>query len=223
MVLFQKQNLNANLKTSQKRPTGTRRSGAMLGTVVAGWVLATVLGLSLLWRHGFVAGPVAKAEQTWPSAALLPRPAGMPTLIMTVHPECPCSRASLNELEVPMSHCPGKLHAYVLFAEPAGVKVPVESTALWKSASQISGVTTMVDNDGVTTGLFGAETSGQVFVYDAAGVLRFSGGLTASRGHEGDNDGLSEVEGIVRLNNLAGSTAEKTQVKSTPVYGCKIW
>lgn len=134
---------------------------------------------------------------------------------MTLHPQCPCSRASVTELEVLMSRCPGKLTVYVLFAESAGSNIPIESTPLWKSAGQIPGVKTVVDKGGELTRCFDGQTSGQVFVYDSQGVLQFSGGLTASRGHEGDNDGLTAVEAIV--NSVV------PVVRTTPVYGCSIW
>jgi hypothetical protein len=199
-------------KIDSQRASG---GGGLLSAAVACWAIAIAFGMAMLWRHGLTAGPEAKPEQKWPVAMLLPPPARVPTLIMTVHPQCPCSRASVNELDVLMSHYPGKVHAYVLFAEPGGVRLPPQSSDLWKSASQIPGVKVMVDNDAAMTRLLGAQTSGQVFVYDAAGVLRFSGGLTGSRGHEGDNDGLTAVEAIVGLNSM--------HVKSTPVYGCRIW
>jgi hypothetical protein len=212
--------LNRRMAKLFQRVPQSRLGGALLGTVVGCWLLVIVGGLALMWRHGFVSGPVGNVEQSWPAEMALPRATGIPTLIMSVHPECPCSRASVDELEVLMTHCAGKLNAYVLFAEPAGLNTRIESTPLWKSAAQIPGVKAVIDKDGAMTRRFGAETSGQVFLYDPAGVLRFSGGLTASRGHEGDNDGLTAVEAIVRSRN---SPVISTPVQSTPVYGCKIW
>jgi hypothetical protein len=51
-------------------------------------------------------------------------------------------------------------------------------------------------------------------LYDTAGRLLFSGGITAARGHSGDNAGR---EAIVAL--LAGAPTDRTQ---TPVFGCKL-
>ena len=42
----------------------------------------------------------------------------------------------------------------------------------------IPGVTTIVDRDGTQASLFGAETSGQVVLYDSHGELKFRGGIT---------------------------------------------
>ena len=44
----------------------------------------------------------------------------------------------------------------------------------------------------------GATTSGHVLLYDAGGVLRFAGGITDGRGHEGDNAGLDAALALLR-------------------------
>jgi hypothetical protein len=61
---------------------------------------------------------------------------------------------------------------------------------------------------------FHARTSGTCLLYDPAGRLEFAGGLTAARGHEGDNDG---ARSLVALLNGGRSHAE-----STPVFGCSL-
>jgi hypothetical protein len=71
-----------------------------------------------------------------------------------------------------------------------------------------------IDNEAKDASIFGATTSGQVMVYDASGAIRFSGGITDGRGHEGDNAGLSAILGLVRDGKAAVST--------TPVYGCSL-
>lgn len=71
------------------------------------------------------------------------------------------------------------------------------------------------DGDGVEAKRFGAFTSGQALLYDAQGQLRFSGGITDSRGHEGDNAGREAIEAI-----LAGKTATTTL---TDVFGCGLF
>jgi hypothetical protein len=75
-------------------------------------------------------------------------------------------------------------------------------------------VTVMLDENGHDTAAFGASTSGQVMVYDASGAIQFSGGITDGRGHEGDNPGMLAVLSLVRDG--------KSQVSTTPVYGCSL-
>ena len=61
---------------------------------------------------------------------------------------------------------------------------------------------------------FGALTSGHVLLYGADAALLFSGGITASRGHVGENPGRSA---IVTL--LSGQRPERGR---TPTFGCLL-
>jgi len=71
----------------------------------------------------------------------------------------------------------------------------------------------VIDLDARETRLFGGFTSGQTFLYDGAGQLRFSGGVTALRGHAGLNRGVADV---VRIAKSGVGNA------SHPVFGCAI-
>jgi hypothetical protein len=53
-----------------------------------------------------------------------------------------------------------------------------------------------------------------VVLYNAAGALLFSGGITAARGHEGDNAGREMV-----LAHLAANDAGRR----APVFGCPLF
>jgi hypothetical protein len=70
------------------------------------------------------------------------------------------------------------------------------------------------DADGAESRRFGAAASGHVVAYDAAGRLRFHGGVTASRGHEGDNAGADALVAILR--------GGKPAITSAPTFGCAI-
>ncbi len=77
-----------------------------------------------------------------------------------------------------------------------------------------------IDERGEAAKRFGARTSGLFFVYDADGRLRFRGGLTAARGHEGDNAGLEAAVATVR-----GETPETSSagIARSPVFGCALF
>jgi len=75
-------------------------------------------------------------------------------------------------------------------------------------------VQVMRDDDGVEAARFGAATSGQVILYDRDGGLLFTGGITASRGHAGDNDGRNAIV------SLLGRGRETRH--SSPVFGCSL-
>jgi hypothetical protein len=67
---------------------------------------------------------------------------------------------------------------------------------LWHAAENIPGVR-VVRDDGTEARRFGARVSGQVLAYSGGGRLAFNGGITGSRGHEGDNAGRSAVEAML--------------------------
>ena len=82
------------------------------------------------------------------------------------------------------------------------------------SAEAIPNVRVLIDEGERETRIFNAQTSSLTLLYDRDGNLRFSGGITASRGHEGDNAGRRAVFEIV-----AREAAEKIE---TPVFGCPL-
>jgi hypothetical protein len=72
-----------------------------------------------------------------------------------------------------------------------------------------------VDIDGIAAKRFGAATSGHVIVYDPSGSLVFEGGITAGRGHQGDNTGQIAIIDIVE--------GRIPTVNHMPVFGCEIF
>jgi hypothetical protein len=172
-------------------------------------------GLTALARYANRPGIAAAAPPRWPTASRLERRPDRATLVMLLHPGCPCSRASVAELDRLMSRSGRLVTAHVLFLKPREVPDGWERTDLWQQAAAIPGVHVWRDDDGVEANGFGASTSGQVLVYDASGHLVFSGGITPARGHEGDNDGVDSV--VALLTGRGAPTAAHT-----PVFGCSL-
>lgn len=178
---------------------------------VAAWAVALGAGMAWAQQHAARPGEPAAAPLRWPSQSRLARGPG-PQLIVFAHPECPCSRASLRELERLLGSNPGR-RAAVVFASSGAA--PVAGSPLWAQASAIAGVTAIDDRGGVEARLFGAATSGTALLFDEAGALRFRGGLTQSRGHEGDTPGKAALAAL--LGGLPAPTA------GTPVFGCSLF
>jgi len=185
--------------------------GAVFGM---SWVVAVAVGLTVLWDYENAPGIAAEPPAHWPAGSALRHIPGVPTLVMLVHPHCPCSRASLEELDRLMADLPSVLIAHVLFVKPPGVPADWEQTDLWRRAASIPGVSLTRDADGVEAQRFDAATSGQTVVYDGDDRLLFSGGITAARGHEGDNPGRTAI-----LSLLTSTGGER---RSTPVFGCSL-
>jgi len=134
---------------------------------------------------------------------------------MLTHPQCPCTRASIEELDKLMAHCQGRVNAYVVIMKPRGFAADWVETDLWRHALRIPGVSVLVDDDGIEARHFQAATSGQVILYSPDGGLLFSGGITGSRGHSGDNAGESAIESLIN----AGSANSDHSL----VFGCPLF
>ena len=178
------------------------------------WIAAVAFGLSVVLRYESTPGRVGVVSGNWPAASAVPRPGPNPTLVMLAHPHCPCTRASVGELAQIMADTQGRLNACVLFIKPAGAGADWEDTELRRSAAAIPGVTVLTDPDGTEAALFGAKTSGHTLLFDRTGALLFSGGITASRGHAGRNDGESAI--------IAAVNGERSDRPRTPVFGCSL-
>lgn len=134
---------------------------------------------------------------------------------MMAHPHCPCTRASVGELALLMARTQGRVTSYVLLLKPQGLPKNWEKTDLWNSAASIPGVHVLPDEDGIEAERFHVATSGQTLLYDRDGRLKFSGGITAARGHSGDNAGRSAIVSLL----MQGET-ERTE---TSVFGCPLF
>ncbi|HEY7089336.1 MAG TPA: hypothetical protein VH518_14665 [Tepidisphaeraceae bacterium] len=178
------------------------------------WTLVVAMGFGRLWRYSGTPGRAARVA-TWPAECPL-RPAGHgATLVLAIHPQCPCSAATIGELaELMAVRSPsGEMAtAYALFVEPSGEKP--QHSATWDSASAIPGVKVIADVGGRLSAQFGAQTSGQVYAFDPRGELLFCGGITPARGHMGDSVGTDAIREI--LHGRAASQHE------APVFGCAL-
>ena len=179
------------------------------------WLGAIMTGICALMTYSQTPGTSANAPAAWPAGSHLEPASGLSTLIMFAHPKCPCTRASLAELEVIMQHCRGHLQAFVLFLQPTGTDQEWSHTELWRKAAAIPGVTVLADEQSHESQRFQVSTSGHVLLYDARQRrLQFSGGITAARGKSGNNRGRSALLAML-------GSGERT-VCSTSVFGCSL-
>jgi hypothetical protein len=184
-------------------------------TVGIAWLATIVAGTCLLLAYSNSPGQAGSPPENWPQSSQVPRDTERPTLVMFMHPHCPCSRASIGELAQVMAHCQGRVSANVFFLRPTEMAQDWVLTDTWREAEKIPGVTVRRDDAGREARLFGAQTSGDTALYDAKGRLMFHGGITISRGHSGDNPGHDTVQAL-----LLGEPAQRI---STPAFGCSLF
>ena len=158
-------------------------------------------------------GRAAAAHDSWPDASRLAQPAGAWTLVTLIHPHCSCSEATVEELHTILEKAPPSVRSYVLVFRPSDFPAGWENTEVVRAARHLPRTNVIVDVDAREARLFGGFTSGQTFLYDGNGHLRFSGGVTALRGHAGFNRGSADVLQIAKSG---------TGKASHPVFGCAI-
>jgi hypothetical protein len=179
------------------------------------WLSLAAVGLTVLWQYDNAPGEAANAPTAWPSDTHLTHATDTSTLVMLAHPQCTCTRASLGELEELLARTAIHPKTYVVFLKPATFGAGWEHTDLWRTATRLPNVSVIRDDDGVEARSFGAATSGQTLLYDRSGALQFSGGITASRAHQGDNAGRQSL--LTLLNG--GRNAQS----GTHVFGCSLF
>jgi len=178
------------------------------------WLAGVGYGLYALVHYSASASPASSALETWPEHSQIVRKTGQSTLLMFVHPKCPCSSASLAELSRAVVGSNSRTTIYVIFYEPGKRPEGWGQSDLLKQASRIPGVNVILDRDNAEALLFHVDTSGHTLFYDSEGHLLFSGGITYLRGHEGDNAGRDAVASLVG----GGNTAQTRW----PVFGCSL-
>lgn len=184
---------------------------------LVGWCLGIGVCTAALIAYSYRPGRQGEAPARWPQWAEAVHDADKPRLLMFAHPRCPCSSASMAELARLMAAARGRLEATVYFYRPADEQDAWSHSSTWRAAAVIPGVGVRVDPEGRLARRFGAATSGHVVFYDAHDRLRFSGGITLGRGHEGDNTGRSTILQMLDPHRQAST------MKNTAVFGCPIY
>ncbi|HEX4149509.1 MAG TPA: hypothetical protein VHY20_10995 [Pirellulales bacterium] len=182
-------------------------AAVLIGAWVA--VLAVVWWANVVYQ--FTPARGGQFPSQWPSDSQLDRD-GAPALVIFLHAYCPCSRATLHELQQVMARIPAAGRAFCVVTYPASQE-RAESD-LVNTAREIPRLQVTIDDSAEESARFGATASGTLLYYDAGGALQFAGGITASRGHEGANPGVDAL--------LAAFGGERGGNTKTPVFGCGL-
>lgn len=183
-----------------------------LGAALALWISCVAAGFAALGRYSTEAGPAQTPRDVDEFLASHRQP-NRALLIMAVHPRCPCTKASMAELGDLLARSRGTCDALILQFHPEN------GAAKWREDTvprELGGVQVgvLLDPGGKQAATLGAATSGHVVFIDAAGAVRFTGGITVSRGHRGRAPGQNAI-----LEILAGGSPSRA---SAPAYGCAL-
>jgi len=173
------------------------------------WLLAAGASTGVLLNQGGNAVRSGGTPEHWPQGTEMALDPKRATLLVFTHSHCPCTRATLTELNRLISRYPERIAAHILVLNSEKDR---PKSGLWGKSAAMTSVAIHEDTNGTEAHRFGAKTSGFVLFYAPSGQLLFKGGIAAGPGHKGDNAG---AKAIIAL--LSGQNPTSTQ---TPVYGC---
>lgn len=176
---------------------GAKRSCSVAVALLTFSTVVTLVGMGALILYNGTPGAASSPPLVWPAATKLERTGNEPTLLVFAHPFCRCTDATITGLSRLRSLRPGSGAAVpaVTFVVLGGENDPAwNRTDLTDKAAAVPNSRFVWDDGGQEAKRFGARTSGLVVLYSARGKLLFAGGVTGSRGHEGDNLGLSALK-----------------------------
>lgn len=174
---------------------------------VSTWGIACAAVFIVVWRFEATPGPAVASLQEWPRGCAIERTPGANSVILFLHPGCPCSMASIEELRLGIGKgWNGDVH--VVAYSPDGENEDWVHGEQWEAASKIPRAKLHVDPGGRLARQFNAVTSGHAAFYDGGGRLLFAGGLTPSRG--------TAAGGVLFQRAALGQETRR------PEYGCPI-
>lgn len=183
------------------------------------WFAALIAGFAALTRYDLTPGSrgaVASDPEGAHSRIPLARSDSSWTLVVFAHPECPCTGATLENVDRLAAENGDRLEVRIVI-------VPISDSAAGGSgrnvarARELTRAEIVRDDSGSIARSFGVATSGDALLFDPSGRLRFRGGLTDGRGHAGDGIGIASVRRWILGSGVDHVPAE------TPVFGCPLF
>ena len=177
------------------------------------WLAAVAVVFGALGIYGSNPGPSYPAPVHWPQDTQVERYANGSTLLVFLHPGCPCSRATLDNLKDVIADSSLSI---VLISSEYASKVASDLASCRQQIRELErcdNTTHFHDIDSREAKWFHATTSGYCLLYDERGMIKFSGGITSSRGHQGANAGMACLKAA-----LSSDSAHF----SYPVFGCPL-
>ncbi|TWT88158.1 hypothetical protein Mal64_16350 [Pseudobythopirellula maris] len=194
------------------------RLGVGFLAALSGWFVAVATAFAALAVYSNTPAPRAELPAVFPAERLAFLDDGgrcaRLQLIMAVHPRCPCTRASVGELERLVARSAGRLDCTVLAYRPPGGDAAWDDSFTLRSARALPHTRVVPDPGALMARGLSMRTSGAVRLVDERNQLLFAGGVTVSRGHHGDNLGSDAILSILR-----GGQADRTR---SAVFGCPL-
>mgnify|MGYP003665393437 FL=1 len=189
-------------------------SSKLIPFLLVCWLILCAAGFWILWVYSNTPGTIGPPNLTPVFQTHLRVDTEKPTLVLFAHPRCPCTRATMSELERLQADFKDQVSTVIVFYEPVDSGPEWHDTDLWRRARSMHQTTTFSDIGGELAITTGATTSGQIGLMDADGNLEFWGGITPSRGHEGQSTGGIAIRALLR--------GHEPGHRRTSVFGCSL-
>ncbi len=175
------------------------------------WLSTLAWGVLRLMDYEYTPGQVRSSPHWWPAESALQPDVQRGTVVLFCHPNCGCTRTTIEKLRASMELCPTPPSLRVVLTS---VQEPGEVSANRSLVEEIAGAQVWIDAAGNEVRRFRAMTSGTVLFYDATGTLRFSGGLTQGRGKQAFNSYEEAFQRAV--------ISPRYPLVIAPVFGCSL-
>lgn len=175
--------------------------------LIVGWILAVSVGMGAIVRYDSTPAAAHQVAPKWPLESAISFDGSRPNLVIAIHPECSCTRASLNELARMLPILGGHVRIVALLLGRNGNR--------YQEAIEEMNLEYFADPSGSEAARLGLTTSGEIAIYAADGNLLYSGGITGARAHEGDNPGEAAALAALGAINSIG-------IQKAPVFGCEL-
>lgn len=178
------------------------------------WGVAVISGISLLTLYSATPGGTRTVPAAWPNDVAITVTEGESTFVVFIHPQCPCTVATLSELARLDAEIDSQLRPIFVLVCPESLQSEWANSALARRCQTIPDGRLIVDSDGQLAKRFEATTNGYCLLYCPIGRLLFQGGVTTARGHEG------ESLGRVALKQLL--SGQPNSIDCAPVFGSEL-
>lgn len=180
------------------------------------WVCSILLSYGYIIYYHQVEGSSDRSARDWPLNANLSLDSQKPTMVLAVHPKCPCTVATCRELArlLLRAHRPVKIYALVFTPSPNPDGEEWFNSPTMSDLKRVPLLEMIKDENGELAQSFGMSTSGDIRLYSSNRHLLFAGGITASRAHEGECAATDKLFSRIR--------GESSQYFEYPVFGCPI-
>jgi hypothetical protein len=178
------------------------------------WSAAALIGWERMESYAYRPAAANSATLTWPKLDRDFLQRERTRIVVFAHPGCPCTRATLAELEEVLASCRGDICASIVFVTADLPPEVIKTSDTVAAAQQLKRVTVVFDERGELAARFGATVSGEAFVFNAADQRIFHGGITVGRGHRGLSPGRERLEQAINTPDVDAGSA--------PVFGCRL-